>query len=114
MGFVELRLYIFIFWSLLAVFSIGVSSFKVVSKIIKADNDKKGFFYRLFVFLSVVSMAMGWFLMIYGIYDPKATALLLSFNKQLYAPMTWFGIATLYVIPVLILLPDDNDENNKI
>ena len=111
MGFVDLRLIIFLLWSLLALLSMGVGSFKTLTKHIKASNDTKGIFYKLFVFLSILSLAMGLWLMVYAKYDPKSAALMIRFNKRLYDPWTWFGAATLFVIPILILLPEEQDNN---
>lgn len=113
MGFVELRLVIFVSWSLLIVLSMGVSGFKVMSKYIKGITDTKGFLYKLFVYLGGLSLAMGWFLMLYGFFDPKSTELMISFNKLLYDPMLWFAIATLCVFPILILTPNDDEDNES-
>ncbi len=111
MGLVELRITIFLSWSMLMVLSMGISGFKIMSKHIKGITDERGFFYKLSVYLGFLSLAMGWFLMLYEFYDPKSTELMMSFNRRLYDPIVWFAVAILCVFPILILTP--NDANNK-
>lgn len=114
MGFVELRLLIFIPWSILSVFSMGVRGFKIVSKYIKGNTDTKGYFYKLFVYLSGLTLAMGWFLMLYGFYEPGSIETLINFNRWLYNPMVWFGFTLLQIFPILMLAPkDDNEDESK-
>ncbi len=108
MGFVELRLVIFVFWSILAVVSMGVSGFEVMNKYIKGNTDTRGFFYKLFIYLAVLSLAMGWFLMVYQIVEPE---IMIGSNKWLNNPMVWFAVSLVCVFPILILTP--NGSNDK-
>ena len=113
MGFFELRFFIFFFWSLVAMLSMSVSGFKVASIYIQRVTSVRGFWYKLFFYLAFISFSMGWLLIINGIYDPESAELLTSFNKWLYDPMVWGAIALLCVFPILILTPNDDDEENK-
>jgi hypothetical protein len=109
----EISLLIFILLSLLLVLWIGVSGFRVMSKYIRGSTDTRGSFYKLFVYLSGLSLATGLFLMVYGAYDPESTRLMISFNKWLYDPMVWFAVPVVCVFPILALTPNSGDEDDE-
>jgi len=112
-GFLELRFWISFVFICVATLSMAVGVFKGkgIFARISLGKDKKGTAYKTFYFIGVVTALLGVLLVFIGVYDPNTGRALANLNKWLYDPILWFAIAILCVFPILILTPDDRDDD---
>ncbi len=110
-GFFELRLIISFIWLCLVVFSMTLKIFQIISFLTRKalrEDSKRILAYKTFVYIGILTVLTGLFLVINGIINPETVNVLETMNKWLYHPLTHFGIAIVCVFPILLLRPKDD------
>jgi hypothetical protein len=110
-GYLDLRLTIFVAWIAIIVTSMLVIYYRLVSNHIKVNDGLKGFFYKLSISIGLMSSFIGIFLVFSQAFSLNTNPQE-GWGKWANDPILFFAIATICVIPIVILSPDNQNIQN--